>query len=320
MTVLILAREFDPTVDAVVDALASRDVPVFRTDLSDFPTRLRLDAGLRNGKWRGRLWNDHREVELEELRSIWSRNPSTYQLPATMTTGEQDFAYREAKLGLGGILASLDVLWVNHPNRRADAIYKPYQWSVATECGLKVADTVITNDPAAALRAATERGWDETITKALGPSGLFENGEPKVAFTRVLSDVDVNDLRGVAVTATTIQEAVPKDYEVRLTVIGDAWFPIAIYASTADTRVDWRSDPTALSYCFVAIPDDVVDGVGAYMKRMGIALAGFDFVVTPGGDWVMLEANTGPQFGWLEAATGAPMVTALADLLAKGNS
>lgn len=38
MTVLILAREFDPTADAVVQALAERHVPVFRTDLSDFPS------------------------------------------------------------------------------------------------------------------------------------------------------------------------------------------------------------------------------------------------------------------------------------------
>lgn len=35
---------------------------------------------------------------------------------------------------------------------------------------------------------------------------------------------------------------------------------------------------------------------------------------------VMLEANSGPQFGWLEAVTGAPMVAAMADLLMRGNA
>lgn len=127
MTVLILAREFDPTADAVVEALAQRNVPVFRTDLSDFPNRLRLDAQLWCGRWSGRLWTDHREVELDGVRSIWNRNPSTYAFPPSMTAAEQEFAYREAKLGLGGVLASLEVLWANHPNRCADAIFKPYQ-------------------------------------------------------------------------------------------------------------------------------------------------------------------------------------------------
>lgn len=318
MTVLILAQEFDPTADAVVADLVQRKIPVFRTDLSDFPSRLRLEAQLRDGRWSGRLWTDHREMELDEVRSNWNRNPSTYVFPVSMTAAEQDFAYREAKLGLGGVLASLDLLWANHPNRCADAIYKPYQWKVAAECGLLVADTVITNDPASALRFVDRQ--EDTITKALGPSGITEDGQVKVAYTRLLTGHDVAELGCVSVTATTLQRFVPKAFEVRLTVIGGSWFSIAIHAATESTRTDWRSDPSALSYEFVPVPDAVTDGVSLYLKRMNLAYAGLDFVVTPDERWVMLEANSGPQFGWLEAATGAPMVAAMADLLMKGNT
>ncbi|MBA2473021.1 MAG: hypothetical protein H0V41_12580 [Pseudonocardiales bacterium] len=52
---------------------------------------------------------------------------------------------------------------------------------------------------------------------------------------------------------------------------------------------------------------------------MNLTYAGLDFVVTPDKRWVMLETNSGPQFGWLEASTGAPMVAAMADLLMKGS-
>ncbi len=313
MTVLILARDFDPTADAVVSALTEREIPVFRTDLSDFPSRLRLDAELRDGRWSGRLWTDHREVALDGVRSIWNRNPSSYAFPMSMTAGEQDFAYREAKLGLGGVLASLNVLWANHPNRCADAIYKPYQWQVAAECGLFVADTIITNDPAPARRFADQQG--ATITKALGPSGITEDGQAKVAYTRRLTGDDMADLACVSITATTIQQFVPKAFEVRLTVIGDQWFPISVHAATQDAHTDWRSDPSALTYDSVSMPATVADGVARYLKCMNLAYAGLDFVVTPDDRWVMLEANSGPQFGWLEAATGAPMVAAMADLL-----
>ncbi len=68
------------------------------------------------------------------------------------------------------------------------------------------------------------------------------------------------------------------------------------------------------------MPDTVTDGVSQYLKRMNLVYAGLDFVVTPDERWVMLEANSGPQFGWLEGATGAPMVAAMADLLMKGNT
>ena len=78
MTVLVLARNFDPTADAVVTALAERQVPVFRTNLAAFPRHLRLDAWLRGGRWTGHLGNDHHSVALEDIRSIWHRNPGRY--------------------------------------------------------------------------------------------------------------------------------------------------------------------------------------------------------------------------------------------------
>ncbi len=221
------------------------------------------------------------------MRSIWNRNPSGYLFPSSMSAEEQDFCYRESRLGLGGVLASLDVLWANHPNRCADAIIKPYQWKVATECGLLVANTVITNDPASALRFIDRQ--DATITKALGPSGIAEDGQQKVAYTRRLTDDDLAEIGCVSLTATTLQEFVPKAFEVRLTVIGDQWFPIAINAATERAHTDWRSDPSALTYEFVSVPDTVVDGVSQYMKLMNLAYAGLDFVVTPDDRWVMLE-------------------------------
>ncbi|HET9118412.1 MAG TPA: ATP-grasp ribosomal peptide maturase, partial [Pseudonocardiaceae bacterium] len=73
MTVLLLARDFDPTADAVLTELARRGVPVFRTDLAAFPQELRMDARLCGGRWSGRLWNAHHAVALEEIRSIWNR-------------------------------------------------------------------------------------------------------------------------------------------------------------------------------------------------------------------------------------------------------
>jgi ATP-grasp ribosomal peptide maturase len=317
VTVLILARDFDPTADAVVQALAAAGVPVFRTDLADFPTRLSFEARLDGGRWTGRLWNAHHSAALDDIRSIWNRGPSTYRFDSELSPQERDFCHREAKLGLGGVLASLDVLWVNHPNRCADAIFKPYQWKIAAECGLRVADTMITNSPAAMVEFTGQRPQD-TITKALGPTGIPDSGRPQIAFTRRLTETDLAEPDGVRATATTLQRFVPKAFEVRLTVIGTQLFPVAIHATTDDTRLDWRADPNALTYELVTAPPEVSDAVSRYMKRMNLAYAGVDFVITPDRDWVMLEANTGPQWAWLEAATGAPMVAAMAALLAGG--
>ena len=51
MTVLILGRDLDPSVDRLVEALGEREVPVFRTDLAAFPKALTLDARLCRRGW-----------------------------------------------------------------------------------------------------------------------------------------------------------------------------------------------------------------------------------------------------------------------------
>lgn len=85
MTVLILARDIEPQVDRVVEVLAERGVPVFRTDLATFPQSLTLDARLRHDGWDGELANDHRSVRLREIRSVWYRHPSAFVLPDGMS-------------------------------------------------------------------------------------------------------------------------------------------------------------------------------------------------------------------------------------------
>jgi len=74
---------------------------VFRTDLAAFPTELRLDARLRDGRWTGKLCNAHHAVALEEIRSIWNCGPRTYRFSDWLTAAEREFCYREAKLGVG---------------------------------------------------------------------------------------------------------------------------------------------------------------------------------------------------------------------------
>ncbi|WP_157434401.1 MULTISPECIES: hypothetical protein [Actinoalloteichus] len=51
---------------------------------------------------------------------------------------------------------------------------------------------------------------------------------------------------------------------------------------------------------------------------MGRTDTGADFIVRPDGERVFLEADSGPQFDWLESATGTDVVGAMARRLAKG--
>jgi ATP-grasp ribosomal peptide maturase len=314
MTVLILAAEFDVTADQTVLALGERDVPVCRIDTRWFPTQLSLEAELQDGRWWGRLRTPGREVELEGLRSVWYRSPTTFQFPTELSGAERQHAFLEAKYGLGGVLSSLPVLWVNHPARAA-AASKPVQLSTAARCGLAVADTLITNE-ASAVRRFAERG--ATVTKMLGANHIAEEGTRKVTFTRLLDDEDLVDLRGIEATCHLMQRWAPKQHEARVIAIGKQLFAFAIHAGNGTSYIDFRADYDALSYEPIELPLDVASGIRRFLDTMGLAYGALDFVVGPDASHTFLECNSGGQFGWLEARTGAPLTQALADLLTEG--
>ncbi len=313
MTVLILASEFDVSADQMVPALREREVPVCRVDTMWFPARLSLHAEFRDGRWRGRLSAPGRDIELEGLRSVWYRSPTTFHFPPELSGAERHHAFLEAKYGLGGVLSSLPVLWVNHPARAA-AASKPVQLSTAARCGLTVPDTLITNEPSAVRRFA-EQG--ATVTKMLGANHIAEEGTRKITFTRRLGPDDLADLRGIRTTTHQFQRWAPKRYDCRVIAIGTRLFAFAIRSGNSISYIDFRADYDALTYEPIELPTDVGQGIARFLATMGRVYGALDFVVSPDGSYAFLECNSGGQFGWLEARTGAPLTQTLADLLAQ---
>ncbi|MGH3692666.1 MAG: ATP-grasp ribosomal peptide maturase [Pseudonocardiaceae bacterium] len=302
----------------VVRELTERDIPVFRADTSWFPRQLVLDARLSSdGCWIGELSTSHRMVDLEAIRSIWHRDPGAFSFTESMTEVERAYAHREARLGLGGVLVSLDALWVNHPNRAADAAYKPLQLASAARCGLTTVTTAITNSPDAVRRLATE-STTGMVRKSLGPNTVTEGGQLMVTFTHRLTADDLTDLSGVDATATQVQQWVNKIHEARVVVVGERMFTILIRAGSEASRVDWRADYPALSYEWIDTPPEIEKGLRTYMATMGLTYAAVDFAIDADERWVFLESNSSGQYFWLEANTGAPITDALVDLLAEG--
>ncbi|MDU0289715.1 ATP-grasp ribosomal peptide maturase [Saccharothrix longispora] len=314
MTVLIISGDADPTTNRVVRELDKRSTPVFRCDVGWFPAGLALDAVLDGSRWRGSLGTPHRAVRLEDLRSVLFRGPTGFTFEAGLSPAELRHVRLEARLGLGGVLMSLPVLWCNHPARQADAGYKPLQLAVAAQCGFLVPATMVTNDPEAVLRFTAS--VPHVVSKVLGVNRIDDGAVVRIAYTRFLETSDLVDLEGVRTTAHLFQEWLEKSYEVRVVAVGSALFAVAIHAHSAASRIDWRSDYEALSYSVVDLPKEVAASIRRFLEAFGLAFAAFDFVVTTDGRWRFLEANPAGQYGWLEDVVDVPISAAVADFLA----
>ena len=316
MAVLILAEDIDATCDGMVLALRERGQVAHRVNTAWFPARLSVSARPRGDQWVGHLRTPGRVIELEEITAVWYRTPRAYQFPAELTPAEKAHANLEAKYGLGGVLMSLPVLWVNHPARLASAAYKPVQLVAARRGGLAVPDTVVTNE-ADTVREFAATG--KTVTKLFGSNTILEQGIRKVSFTRLVTDTDLADLRGINVTTHQLQRWVPKLADVRVVVVGEHITAVAIHAGSSQAYVDFRADYGNVDYELIDTPDEVSHGIRRLMTELSLMYGALDFVIDKDTSrWVFLEINAGGQFGFIEDATGAPLTAQLADLLAKG--
>src|SRR5262245_61114580 len=289
-SVLILTQEFDPTADPVVAALAAREAQVTRVDLSYFPRTMTLTEEADRG--RRVLRHGDRSLDLNRLSGVWYRRPTAFDFGPEMGEAEAEFARNEAIQGVGGILRATGCVWVNRPDLDAVAELKPYQLALARRVGLRVPRTLITNDPAevAAFVSAADR---PVVYKAFSGGVIRYPGTFPIGLltTVVGPELDAHIAR-VRHTACMFQEYVDKAYEVRLTIIGNTYVPVVIRSQVHDaTRVDWRGEDEMAYGDYEPVPAGVVAKVQAMLDDLGIVYAALDFIVTPDGEWVFLEAN-----------------------------
>lgn len=316
-TVLVLSGPDDSTTDAVVAELAERGAPIARMDLGDFPSRMTMRARLVHGRWQGELSAADRSVELADVGAVYYRRPTRFTFPDGLSEADAIFAATEAQFGLGGVLATLDVLWVNNPAKTAFAEYKPIQLRVAADSGLTVPRTLVTNDHRAAQEFATAIDR-QIVCKTLSSLVLSEDGQPRITYTTPIDPANVAP-DSLATTAHLLQERIPKRHDARVTIVGDRPFAVAIHAGTDAARIDWRADYDELNYTPIDPPEHIVASMSRYLRAFGLTFGAFDFTVTPQGDWVFLECNPSGQWLWLQEQAGLPIAAALAEFLTKGS-
>ncbi|MGH3798946.1 MAG: MvdC/MvdD family ATP grasp protein [Pseudonocardiaceae bacterium] len=282
-TVLVIAQAQDGTASQVIDALLTREAVVASIDTADFPGALSLVATPERIDSPGYLCLHGRRIDLASVRSVYRRSPARFAFPDGMSAPERRFATMESTCGLGGVLAAQPWRWIDHPGAVADASYKPRQLRVAAQCGLNVPRSLVTNVGTRAREFATEVGG-ALVYKSLSTGVVTERDEVRIIYTSRLTADELDD-EAIALCCHLFQEWVPKAFDVRLTVVGDRCFAVAVHADSPKAEVDWRSRYDDLRYEVCQTPGEVRCGVGAYLRAFGLTFGAFDFSVTPDGRW-----------------------------------
>ena len=320
--VMIVSNPEDGHVGAVLPHLEATGCRVFVLAPERFGRDQRLSIAASTNGDRIVLERDGASsVDLADVSAVWYRRPRLVGLAEfALESDGIEFAREEWRAALEATFALLDdVLWVSHPDCLRTAARKPVQLRLARELGLRVPATVITNDPDA-VRAFFRACDGRVVVKATGSGWIGSAGDGAVRYvlTNRIGTDDLASIADVVVAPVTVQEEIPKAYEVRVNVIGRSLLPIRIDSQGSPiSALDWRRyDVERTPYSPYRLPAEVGDRCLELTRRLGLEFGAIDLIRTPDGEYVFLEINGNGQFHWAEELSGVQVGAVVADLLA----
>lgn len=313
---LFVSTEYDPHVDFLIHKMRSLNKPFARFNAEDFPTKSTINLYLSNKQVSTQMQIPRNQEYLrDDITSVWYRRPGRPKLPADYDLSTQQFISGESKDTLAGLWELLDVTWVNHPDHNRHANNKIRQLLVASQLGLKIPDTIITNNPEQALEFFHTHS-NGTIIKPLSQPMLGERIDTKVFYTSEVLPEHTNNFNQIKNSPVFLQEKILKKVELRTTVVGNDIFTAAIDSqSLAHTQIDWRRDGINLPHTIYRLPDEVASKCLELTHQFKLNFGAIDMIVTPDNDYVFLEINPNGQWAWIEEMTGLPLAQAMITLL-----
>lgn len=308
--IVIVSSDSDEHARAVIDELHANSKDFFLLDMSTFPQEMILAFAYNGEGGDFRLRRGDREISLADCRAVWWRRPGYFVPdPAVRRQSHVDFIYGECSEAFAGLWQVMPASWMNHPQRDEVAARKVYQLKVAHEVGLKIPQTLVSNDVARAHAFIEKLGIGRVIYKA------FSATQAEWRETRLLGERELELLDSVRYAPVIFQEYVEAEVDLRVTIVGEEIFAAAIHSQDSAYKFDFRMDMPSVKVEAVNLPEDIEGKLLDFMRRLGLIYGAIDMRRRLDGEYVFLEINPAGQWLFIEARTEQKITAAVAQKL-----
>ena len=212
-------------------------------------------------------------------------------------------------------------LWINHPVAAQAAESKLLQLKVASEIGLLIPNTTVTNESGAVQDMIRQHGrvvfkqFYDFMWKNQGDGNLYGSSPSILTADSELPEAAIGVCPGI------YQRYIEKKFDLRVTVIGQRIFPAKLRRVSKEAYVDWRphvyQDELLLEA--VTLPADIESRIRVLMKKLGLVFGCIDLVGDHEGNLYFLEVNQQGQFLFVEEqAPDIPVLKAMAAMMLEG--
>ncbi|MBD2535143.1 MvdC family ATP-grasp ribosomal peptide maturase [Nostoc flagelliforme FACHB-838] len=305
------------TIDRVAEAVLKRGVQPFRLDTDKFPMTLQLQANLSNYGSNHRLKYGDLSFNTEQVQAVWMRRIWQPDLGKELAPQFQAACSTESLAVLDGFWDSLrGARWVDDLQRISAAENKLRQLRIASEVGLVIPRTLVTNNPQEA-REFFHQVKGKMVAKLLRPLSYGMQASSFFMYTSAVKEEDLLDAETLRYCPAVFQEQIPKQLELRAVYVNGNLFVGALDASGyAASTQDWRhGTKEVVTWQPYQLPEKLIRCLDAFMARFGLFFGAFDFIKTPSGEYVFLEINPTGEWGMLERDLDYPIADAIADTL-----
>jgi glutathione synthase/RimK-type ligase-like ATP-grasp enzyme len=302
------------TIDIVQQSLEQAGIPTFRLNSDEFAINYRMKYIFRDDVQQVVLEHNGREIDAASISGVWYRKLWKLQTPADLDPVYQEIFVKEYQTYLQLFFNQLShVPWMN--DMQTDHIVghdKLMQLSAARSAGLRVPDTVFTNDPAP-IKELFQRYEGNIVVKLHGAlSKSMEGNTPFFPTTR-LSAKDMQRLDELAYCPMIFQEYIAKAYELRIIYVDGDFFTGKI-PHDQDTT-DWRVLKGDIEWQPYQLPAAIEENITHMMHNLGLAFGAIDMIRQPGGEYIFLEVNPQGEWGMLQKYLSYPIGETIAQKL-----
>jgi len=301
--IIVVSYEEDKHAQELIKRAHEKNVHAVLWDISQYPDSVELtllpgsdEVSVRVG---GAL--------LDNLTGIYWRRPNGKYCQDN-TDKLTEYMRSEGRVVTHALAEYLPCInWLSKPWIERSAGNKPLQLKIAEKLGLRIPYTCISNSPDDVRRFVESLGGRKLTMKPVGTSfidldehGDLSSDENKVVFTKLIDPTDViENLQMVKNCPVIFQEAIEKNYDLRVTVVDDVIFTAKIVLEGCEdrTNLDWRNYEGERIYTSYQLPEKVAEQCVSIVHHLGLRFGCVDIGVSREGEYVFFEVN--PQGQWL---------------------
>ncbi|MGN1152899.1 MAG: hypothetical protein ACI4S3_02640 [Candidatus Gastranaerophilaceae bacterium] len=315
--ILVISNKDDLTTDFIILDFKRNNIPFYRLNTEDLFVRININFDFNSKKFILEDTTIHKKINLiTDISSVYYRRPILPDVLSFETdNSKKDFLEKETYYILEGLYSILiNKFWISHPDFIRTAENKILQLQVAQELGFKIPLSLISNKKES-QKCFVNR--NQSIIKPI-KSGLVSQNEKYMSLVYA-DEINSENIRAnKSVFPAYLQEKIEKKYDLRITVVGEQVFTVAI-SKKDDNIIDWRKeDKDNLVYEKFDIPKNIENMCIALLKRFNLNFGAIDMALTQNGKFVFFEINPNGQWAWLDKQLHLNIAGEITNLLLKG--